>query len=144
MSRRTEVVNANPNKKPWQFQKGLKNPQYKHGGYVRQPMNEKEQEWLEKKKLEYIEFYPQLSEPAMLDLLEDMLNTRLRMKRVEEFIDDPAVTKGKAAAFDRLTQLTRTCMLLMSRMGISYTSQRYVKKKKFKTAEELAEEFTRP
>lgn len=124
---------------------GTRNPNFKHGGYCLEPLNESELRWIEQQKKRYMDAYPHLQEPAMEDLLDELLLTRCRMLRVTRFIDDPTTDpEDRLSAAKYLDTLQHTWMLIMQRMGLTVQSRPPPKKEKKKglTKEDIIRKFS--
>jgi len=132
-------------KKPGQ-PNGPANSNWKHGGYS-DYMSKEDRDWIVERARVYLEHYPHLREPAMADLLSSYLKLLRQIERMWESTmvpDFPAAETG--SALERIMRLTKSCSLLGSRMGITYTSQRRQVSQsedvEVKLPEEIIAEFT--
>jgi len=106
-------------------------------------MTEEEKQKCNDDRERYLKAYPYLNEPVALDMLDEALKIKnVRIKRVEDFIDNPDIPfKEKIPAMKVLEGLQRLLTLYFNRLGITYQSkQRRKEPKKVKTPLEMIEE----
>lgn len=128
MRRKPENVRY-PNKS--NSKKGKKNPAFKHGGYVPEPLTEEEQIWFDNKRKEYLDYYDHLNEPAMKDLLDEMLRCQLRIKRLTLYSARSDINnKDRDSALYALDRIVHTWRLLLTSLGMTRQSRGAPEKRK--------------
>jgi len=125
MIKESKKMKKKGKKIPQNARPGVSNPNYKHGDYVREKrLTPEDLARIQKLRKEYLEAYPYLDEPIMLDLLHEYLLIKLRLEYINAWVHNPNIAEeDKLGAEKRVDSLRRTYSLLATRMGISYVSR---------------------
>jgi len=121
---------------------GMDNPSFKHGGYVLDLLTDEEREQYKEDMKAYLDAYPYLKEPMMMDMLKNYELCKIRLERLQSFLFNHVIPESEKLSGQRLANdLSRVMSLLATRMGITYVSrQRRKEKIKRQTPIELLEE----
>lgn len=85
---------------------------------------------IEKKMTEYLNAYPHLKSPASIDMLRQAMNTWLKIKKLEEMEKDVETFRDKLTLATKIDVLTKTWTTMMANLGLAYTKQQYITKKR--------------
>lgn len=110
---------------------GRKNPNFRHGGYCAHLMSLEERQDFQTTFTEYVKQYPRLLEPAVRDILKRAIILEIRIKRLDNYIEDTTVAEASRNNAQKLQEsLIKTWMTLLMRCGLLYTPQQYINKEK--------------
>lgn len=123
--------------------RGKGNPNYRHGGYCNYLMSIEEEEAFKETYRDYIKQYPRLLEPACRDVLKRAIILKIRIQRLDHYIEDLTLSQAEREAAIKLQdRLVATWIKLLMRLGLLYTAQQYIdkeKRSKVLTPDELLE-----
>jgi hypothetical protein len=87
-------------------------------------LTEQEKEYYSKQQDSYLKTYPYLKEPAMRNMLDELIFMEIRMARLNKTIMDPNSEVATASRLEgQLNNLRRTYAVFLTRMGISYIAR---------------------
>jgi len=96
---------------------------------------------IEQKVKIYTKAYPHLHNPASMDLLRECMKLWIRIQKVEQRLDQEENSKEFRLLNVQLDKLTRTWLAMLSSLGLGFTKQQYISKKKGGQAQPPVEEL---
>lgn len=90
----------------------------------------KSEDEVEAKVKAYVTAYPHLHNPASMDLLRECMKLWIRIQKVEQRLDKEENSKEYRLLNVQLDKLTRTWLAMLSNLGLGFTKQQYISKKK--------------
>lgn len=85
---------------------------------------------IEKKINEYATAFPHLHNPASMDLLRECVKLWFRIQDMEKLLDVAQNAKEYRLLNTQLEKLTRTWLAMLANLGLGFTKQQYISKKK--------------
>jgi len=85
---------------------------------------------IEKKVKAYTKAYPHLHNPASMDLLRQAMKVWFRIQDMEKRLEGAESLKDYRLLSHQLDKLTRTWLAMLSSLGLGFTKQQYISKKK--------------
>lgn len=90
----------------------------------------KDKDEINEKVQAYVKAYPHLHNPASMDLLRECVKLWFRVQEIEKRLDDTQDAKEYRLLTSQLEKLTRTWLAMLSSLGLGFTKQQYISKKK--------------
>lgn len=127
---------------PNRARQGTDNPSFKHGGHVVDLLTDEEATQYERDLKMYLDAYPYLKEPIMMDMIKEYVLMKIRLQRMNSWLFSAHIPESEKYGASRLADnLRRTMSLYATRMGITFVSrQRRKEKIKRKKPLEILEE----
>lgn len=87
-------------------------------------LTQEEKEYYSKQQDGYLKTYPYLKEPAMRNMLDELIFMEIRMTRLNKIVMDTNTDNATANRLEgQLNNLRRTYAVFLTRMGISYIAR---------------------
>lgn len=90
----------------------------------------KKESEINRKVKQYSTAFPHLHNPASMDLLKECVKLWFRIQDIEKRLDETKDAKEYRLLTTQIEKLTRTWLAMLANLGLGFTKQQYISKKK--------------